>query len=127
MPPPVLARSHRPVTLPLGVWCSGWMTPISAFVPAFLTTGSFALQVVHILKTWETKAISPRHVSAFGCGVLLWLVYGLKIGDRPVTIAKQHHAGAGQHCAAARCATSRVPEVPMEKNGLIWSRPPSGM
>ena len=54
---------------------------------AFLTTGSFALQVVHILKTRETKAISLGMYLAFGCGVLLWLVYGLKIGDRPVTIA----------------------------------------
>ncbi|MDU1144680.1 SemiSWEET transporter [Aeromonas rivipollensis] len=54
---------------------------------AFLTTGSFALQVVHILKTRETKAISLGMYLAFGCGVLLWLVYGLKIDDMPVTIA----------------------------------------
>ena len=40
-----------------------------------------------ILKTRETKAISLGMYLAFGCGVLLWLVYGLKIGDRPVTIA----------------------------------------
>ncbi|MNS06433.1 SemiSWEET family sugar transporter [Aeromonas sp. OTU364] len=54
---------------------------------AFLTTGSFALQVAHILKTRETKAISLGMYLAFSCGVLLWLVYGLKIDDRPVTIA----------------------------------------
>lgn len=54
---------------------------------AFLTTGSFALQVVHILKTRETKAISLSMYLAFSCGVLMWLVYGLKIDDMPVTIA----------------------------------------
>jgi MtN3 and saliva related transmembrane protein len=54
---------------------------------AFLTTGSFALQVIHILKTRETRAISLGMYLAFSSGVLMWLAYGLKIGDTPVTIA----------------------------------------
>ena len=54
---------------------------------AFLTTGPFALQVLQILKTRETKAISNSMYLAFSCGVLCWLVYGLQIGDIPLIIA----------------------------------------
>ena len=54
---------------------------------AFLTTGSFALQVLQILKTKETKAISNSMYLAFSSGVLCWLVYGLQIGDIPLIIA----------------------------------------
>ena len=54
---------------------------------AFLTTGSFALQVIHIIKTQETRAISTNMYLAFSCGVLLWLIYGLRTNDMPITIA----------------------------------------
>lgn len=54
---------------------------------AFLTTGSFALQVIQIIKTQETKAISTNMYLAFSCGVLLWLIYGLRTNDMPITIA----------------------------------------
>ena len=54
---------------------------------AFLTTGSFSLQVFDILKTRETKAISTKMYLVFISGLLLWLTYGLKSGDIPLIAA----------------------------------------
>ncbi|HCH54790.1 MULTISPECIES: SemiSWEET family sugar transporter [Aeromonas] len=54
---------------------------------AFLTTGSFSLQVFDILKTRETKAISTKMYLVFISGLLLWLTYGLKSGDTPLIMA----------------------------------------
>lgn len=54
---------------------------------AFLTTGSFSLQVFDILKTRETKAISTRMYLVFISGLLLWLTYGIKSGDIPLIAA----------------------------------------
>lgn len=54
---------------------------------AFLTTGSFSLQVFDILKTRETRAISTKMYLVFISGLLLWLTYGIKSGDIPLIAA----------------------------------------
>ncbi|WP_421252578.1 SemiSWEET family transporter, partial [Aeromonas sp. 600724] len=40
-----------------------------------------------IIKTEETRAISTNMYLVFSCGVLLWLIYGLRTNDMPITIA----------------------------------------
>lgn len=71
----------------LGILIVWFDTAYLGLCAAFLTTGSFALQVAHIVKTRETRAISTNMYLAFGSGVLLWLVYGLRTDDMPITIA----------------------------------------
>lgn len=54
---------------------------------AWITTGSFLLQVIHIIKSRETKALSIWMWSALFLGVTCWFGYGLKVGDAPVMVA----------------------------------------
>lgn len=54
---------------------------------AALTTGAFFPQVV---KTWRAKSAEDVSLVTFGalcCGVFLWLVYGLLIGDLAIILA----------------------------------------
>ncbi len=65
------------------------MNPVTllGFVAGTLTTLAFLPQVV---KTWRTKSSNDLSVSTLGMictGVLLWLVYGLLIGDLPIIAA----------------------------------------
>lgn len=57
------------------------------YIAAFCTTCSFVPQVLHILKTGDTKSISLAMYSCFVFGVFLWLVYGLAMQDWPIIIA----------------------------------------
>ena len=88
---------------------------------AFLTTGSFALQVLQILKTRETKAISNSMYLAFSCGVLCWLVYGLQIGDIPLIIANAITlalACTGAFSGAGRRQRAVTSLMPCSRNSL---------
>lgn len=52
-----------------------------------LTTVAFVPQVI---KTWKTKSagdLSLGMYSIFCTGVLLWLLYGIIIGDIPIIVA----------------------------------------
>ncbi len=65
------------------------MNPVTllGFVAGTLTTLAFLPQVV---KTWRTKSSNDLSISTLGMissGVLLWLVYGLFIGDLPIIAA----------------------------------------
>ncbi len=60
---------------------------IIGFIAAILSTIAFIPQVV---KTWETK--SARDVSftllvTFSAGCLSWVIYGILVNSKPVTIA----------------------------------------
>lgn len=57
------------------------------YLAAFCTTFSFIPQVLHILRTRDTAAISLGMYSIFTFGVAMWLTYGLILGDAPMTIA----------------------------------------
>lgn len=57
------------------------------YLAAFCTTGSFALQVLHIIRHRETKAISLGMYIVFVFGVFCWLAYGIYSKDIPLTIA----------------------------------------
>ncbi len=65
------------------------MNPVTllGFVAGTLTTLAFLPQVV---KTWRSKSSSDLSISTLGMissGVMLWLVYGLLIGDLPIIAA----------------------------------------
>ncbi|CAM3620185.1 SemiSWEET transporter [Parendozoicomonas haliclonae] len=57
------------------------------YMAAFCTTCSFVPQVLHILKTKDTRSISLGMYSIFVTGVFFWLVYGIIIKDAPIMVA----------------------------------------
>jgi len=63
-----------------------WIT-IMGFVAASLTTCAFLPQVIKTWRMKETRDISLWMYLIFTVGVSLWLVYGISIGDYPVSIA----------------------------------------
>lgn len=54
---------------------------------AGLTTLAFVPQVLKVLKDGDTRGISLVMYTVFCVGVLLWLVYGLLIGNGPIVLA----------------------------------------
>lgn len=52
-----------------------------------LTTLSFVPQVVRTWRTRSTRDLSLGMLIAFVIGVTLWLIYGLRIGERPIVVA----------------------------------------
>ena len=60
---------------------------ILGLIAAILTTVSFLPQVIQVVKTKNTKSISFGMYLMFVLGVLLWILYGFLIGNKPVFIA----------------------------------------
>lgn len=56
-------------------------------VAGALTTVSFVPQVVKIWKSKSAGDISFGMFSLFSTGILLWLIYGILIGARPIIVA----------------------------------------
>lgn len=56
-------------------------------VAATLTTISFVPQVLHTIKTKDTKAISLGMYILFTVGVAMWLFYGVLLGSWPMIIS----------------------------------------
>ena len=54
---------------------------------ATLTTAAFLPQALHIIRYKDTRAISLVMYVAFAAGVLLWLVFGLIIGNVPIILS----------------------------------------
>lgn len=52
-----------------------------------LTTAAFVPQVVKTWRTRSTHDISGWMFSLFNVGLLLWLVYGVRIGSWPIVVA----------------------------------------
>jgi MtN3 and saliva related transmembrane protein len=50
-------------------------------VAAFLTTFSFVPQVIKVLQSKDTSAISFGMYSMSVLGIFLWMVHGFRIGD----------------------------------------------
>ena len=65
------------------------MNPITLLGYAAATCTSLALipQVVQIWRSRSARDVSLGTFVVMTTGVLLWLIYGLMIHDRPVTIA----------------------------------------
>ena len=51
---------------------------------AVLTTLCWLPQAVKVIREKETRALSLPATAAFTLGVVLWLIYGLAIGDWPL-------------------------------------------
>lgn len=54
---------------------------------AFLTTAAFVPQVLRVIRTRDTNAISLLMYLMFATGVALWCLYGLLLGLWPVVLA----------------------------------------
>ena len=57
---------------------------IVGIIGAVLTTLCWLPQLVKVLRENETRALSLPTTGAFTLGVMLWLIYGLAIGDWPL-------------------------------------------
>ena len=64
-------------------------------VAATLTTAAFVPQALHIIRHKETRAISLHMYVAFAIGVVLWLVFGMLIGNWPIIVSNAITLGAG--------------------------------
>ncbi|MBU2540768.1 MAG: SemiSWEET transporter [Candidatus Omnitrophica bacterium] len=60
---------------------------IIGLIAGSLCTISFLPQVIRIFKTKRTKDLSLITFSVFSLGVLLWLIYGILIGELPIILA----------------------------------------
>lgn len=67
------------------VW--GPYTNMMGTVAATLTTICFLPQVVHIIRTRDTRAISLGMYAMFTVGMAMWLAYGLFLHSWPMIIA----------------------------------------
>lgn len=56
-------------------------------VAAFLTTVAFVPQVLLVMRTRDTRAISLWMYLLFSTGVTLWLIYGVMLRLWPVILA----------------------------------------
>jgi MtN3 and saliva related transmembrane protein len=60
---------------------------IIGFSVAAVTTLCWLPQAVRTIRTKDTRALSLLSQSALLVGVLLWLVYGLLVGDGPLIVS----------------------------------------
>jgi len=51
---------------------------------AVLTTLCWLPQAIKVIRDKETRALSLSATAAFTLGLVLWLIYGLAIGDWPL-------------------------------------------
>jgi MtN3 and saliva related transmembrane protein len=61
-----------------------WLIDIVGVAGAALTTLCWLPQAMKVLRDKETRALSLPATAAFTLGVMLWLVYGVAIGDWPL-------------------------------------------
>jgi MtN3 and saliva related transmembrane protein len=62
-------------------------TQLLGLVAGSFTTIAFLPQVIKTWKSRSAKDLSLGMFSLFCLGVLLWLIYGIKVKDMPVIIA----------------------------------------
>ncbi|WP_075180409.1 SemiSWEET family sugar transporter [Pantoea sp. 1.19] len=68
------------------VLLSPWPVALGTLA-AWVTTGSFFLQVLHIVKNKDTSGLSLGMWAALFFGVSCWTWYGFRLGDIPVMAA----------------------------------------
>jgi MtN3 and saliva related transmembrane protein len=61
-----------------------WLIDFVGATGAVLTTLCWLPQALKVIREKETRALSLPATVAFSVGVVLWLVYGLAIGDWPL-------------------------------------------
>lgn len=63
------------------------LVTLIGLVAACLTTAAFAPQVLKAWRTRSTRDLSLGMYLVLASGIVLWLVYGLMIGDAPLILA----------------------------------------
>lgn len=63
------------------------MISILGFIAGALTTLSFVPQVHKAWRTRRCEDLSYGMLLTFGCGVVLWLIYGLLLRAAPIIVA----------------------------------------
>ena len=56
------------------------------YVAGFLTTLAFLPQVIKAWRTQSTEDLSWIMLCFFGCGVSLWIVYGIMLEEPPIIL-----------------------------------------
>lgn len=72
---------------PLPKAMPAWIIDSIGAVGATLTTLCWLPQAAKILRERDTAAISLPAQLAFTLGVVLWLIYGLALGDGPLIVS----------------------------------------
>lgn len=57
------------------------------YIAAFCTTSAFIPQVLQVMRTRDTQAISLSMYVTFTFGVAMWLAYGVVLHSLPMIIA----------------------------------------
>ena len=60
---------------------------IIGLTAAIVTTLCWIPQALQIIRTRDTRAISLPAYGAYSGGILLWLIYGVMLGDLPLIFA----------------------------------------
>ncbi len=60
---------------------------ILGLIAAICTTISFLPQAIKTIKTKQTKDLSLGMYSVLTTGIILWIIYGILIGDLPIILA----------------------------------------
>ena len=66
---------------------AGWWVEGVGLSAAVLSSGGFVPQVVRVLRTKDTSAISTSTFAMLTGGAGLWFVYGICVGSLSVTVA----------------------------------------
>jgi MtN3 and saliva related transmembrane protein len=64
-----------------------WMTELTGFSAAILTTMCWVPQAVKTIRDRETRAISLPATLLFAAGLVLWLAYGIALMKWPLIAA----------------------------------------
>jgi len=63
------------------------LTSLLGFIAGILTTISFVPQVVHAWRSKSCDDLSWGMLLTFSAGVVLWLVYGIRLWAMPIIVA----------------------------------------
>ncbi|WP_185236010.1 SemiSWEET family sugar transporter [Teredinibacter franksiae] len=63
------------------------MIEVIGLIAACLTTFAFLPQALRVMKTQSTSDLSPTMYASFVVGVLLWLLYGIMLGNIALILA----------------------------------------
>jgi MtN3 and saliva related transmembrane protein len=63
------------------------LTSLLGFIAGILTTISFVPQVVHAWRSKSCNDLSWGMLLTFSGGVVLWLVYGIRLRAMPIIVA----------------------------------------
>ena len=63
------------------------LTTLLGFIPGALTTISFISQVLHAWRSKSCGDLSWAMLLTFSAGVVLWLIYGIRLWAMPVIVA----------------------------------------